>query len=59
VGAIFEWTDSETCTTAKGKAMLSEQEVEKQEKAFRMTMERTLANGGVHDSHIEELLMTT
>jgi hypothetical protein len=39
--------------------MLSEQEVEKQEKAFRMTMERTLANGGAHDSHIEELLMTT
>jgi hypothetical protein len=36
----------------KVKAMLSEQEVEKQEKAFRMRMERTLASVEVYTTLI-------
>ena len=54
MGAIFNWTDSEMkpASLQKVKAMLSEQEVEKQEKAFRMRMERTLASVEVYTTLI-------
>jgi hypothetical protein len=60
VDAIFDWTDSDSRTTAKGKAMLSDQKVEKQEKAFGMMMERTLANVEVYATLIlRSFLMIT